>query len=200
MGWSLGGVIREQARRCGDRPMITYGARTITWSEMDTRASRVGQALLGAGLTEQSRVAFLDKNGPEYFEVLLGGGKANVVNVAVNWRLTPAEMAYVINDAGARLLVVGQDFIDHLDAMEPTFKSVERIVVIGGHPRHESYEAWVARHPAVDPARAVAPTDVAMQLYTSGTTGLPRAQCSPTPISARSCLTWGRGGSSTRAR
>ena len=174
MAWSLGGVIREQARRRGDRPMITYGTRTITWSEMDTRASRVGQALLGAGLTEQSRVAFLDKNGPEYFEVLLGGGKANVVNVAVNWRLTPAEMAYVINDAGARLLVVGQDFIGHLDAMEPTLKSVERIVVIGGHPRHEDYEAWVARHPAVDPARAVVPTDVAMQLYTSGTTGLPK--------------------------
>jgi acyl-CoA synthetase (AMP-forming)/AMP-acid ligase II len=72
MAWSLGGVIREQARRRGDGPMITYGARTITWSEMDARASRVAQAMLAAGLAEQSRVAFLDKNGPEYFEVLLG--------------------------------------------------------------------------------------------------------------------------------
>jgi hypothetical protein len=174
MSWSLGGVIREQARRRGGGPMITYGTRTITWSEMDARSSRVAQALLAAGLAEQSRVAFLDKNGPEYFEVLLGGGKANIVNVAVNWRLTPAEMAYVINDAGARVLVVGPDFVGHLDEMEPMLKSVERIVVIGGHPRHEGYEAWVARHPAVDPGRAVAPTDVAMQLYTSGTTGLPK--------------------------
>ena len=174
MSWSLGGVIREQARRRGDGPMLTYGSRTITWSQMDARANRVAQALRAAGLAEQSRVAFLDKNGPEYFEVLLGGGKANVVNVAVNWRLTPAEMAYVINDAGARMLVVGPDFIGHLDAMEPTLKSVERIVVIGGHPRHEDYEGWVARHPAVDPGRPVAPTDVAMQLYTSGTTGLPK--------------------------
>ncbi len=174
MAWSLGGVIRNQARGRGDRPMITYGARTITWSEMGARSSRVGQALLASGLTEQSRVAFLDKNGPEYFEVLLGGGKANVVNVAVNWRLTPAEMAYVINDARAHLLVVGQDFVGHLEAMEPTLKSVERIVVIGGHTRHENYEAWIARHPAVDPGHAVAPTDVAMQLYTSGTTGLPK--------------------------
>jgi long-chain acyl-CoA synthetase len=174
MAWSLGGVIREQARRRGDRPMITYGRRTITWSEMDARASRVAQALLAAGLTEQSRVAFLDKNGPEYFEVLLGGGKANIVNVAVNWRLTTAEMAYVINDAGARVLVVGPDFIGHLDALEPALESVERIVVIGGHSRHEDYETWLARYPAVDPARPVAPSDVAMQLYTSGTTGLPK--------------------------
>jgi acyl-CoA synthetase (AMP-forming)/AMP-acid ligase II len=111
MPWSLGDVIREQARRRGDGPMMTYGTRTITWSEMDARASRVAQALVAAGLAEQSRVALLDKNGPEFFEVLLGGGKANIVNVAVNGRLTPAEMAYVINDAGARMLVVGPDFI-----------------------------------------------------------------------------------------
>src|SRR5690349_8699969 len=159
MAWSLGGVIREHARRQGERAMITYGSRSITWAEMDARSSRVAQALLDAGLREQSRVAFLDKNGPEYFEVLLGGGKANIVNVAVNWRLTPAEMAYVINDAGARVLIVGPDFVGHLDEMEPALKSVERIVVIGGHARHEDYERWVMRHPAVDPQRPVAPAD-----------------------------------------
>src|SRR5690242_15122199 len=174
MSWSLGGIIREQARRQGARPMITYGARTITWREMDERSSRVAQGFLAAGLREQSRVAFLDKNGPEYFEVLLGGGKANVVNVAVNWRLTPAEMAYVINDAAARLLIVGPDFVGHLPAMEPELKSVERILVIGGHPRHEAYDAWVARQRAEDPQSPVAPADAAMQLYTSGTTGLPK--------------------------
>jgi len=76
MSWSLGDVIREQARVHGDRPMITYGTRTITWREMDAQSSRAAQAFLAAGLTAQSRVAFLDKNGPEYFEVLLGGGKA----------------------------------------------------------------------------------------------------------------------------
>src|SRR5438128_7835647 len=172
MSWSLGRIIRDQARRQGARPMITYGARTITWTEMDDRSSRVAQAFLGAGLPEQSRVAFLDKNGPEYFEVLLGGGKANVVNVAVNWRLTPAEMAYVVNDAAARLLIVGPDFVGHLDQVEPLLKSVERILVIGGHPRHEAYEAWVARHLAEDPQRPVTPADVAMQAYPCGHTGL----------------------------
>src|SRR5688572_24447706 len=153
--------------------MITSGDRAITWTEMDARSSRVAQALLAAGLAAQDRVAFLDKNGVEYFEVLFGGGKANVVNVAVNWRLAPAEMAYVINDAAARVLFVGPDFLGHLDAMEPSLKTVETIIVIGGHPRHEAYEAWLARHAATDPLVPTAPDDVAMQLYTSGTTGLP---------------------------
>jgi acyl-CoA synthetase (AMP-forming)/AMP-acid ligase II len=174
MAWSLGDIVRDHARRRGDRPMITYGERTITWAEMDARASRVAQGLLAAGLGEQDRVAFIDKNSPEYFEVLFGGGKANVVNVAVNWRLTPGEMAYIINDASARLLFVGADFLRHLDEMEASLKTVEKVVVIGSHPRHEPYEAWVARGRAEDPARPSAPGDVAMQLYTSGTTGLPK--------------------------
>ena len=154
--------------------MITCGARTITWAEMDARASRVAQGFRAAGLAAQDRVAFIDKNGPEYFEVLFGGGKANVVNVAVNWRLAPAEMAYIVNDAAARLLFVGPDFLAHLDEIEGSLKTVEEIVVIGDHPRHESYDAWVARHPADDPETEIAPDDVAMQLYTSGTTGLPK--------------------------
>jgi long-chain acyl-CoA synthetase len=174
MAWSLGGIVRQHARPRGDGPMITYGGRTITWAEMDARSSRVAQALLAAGLAEQDRVAFVDKNGPEYFEVLFGGAKANIVSVAVNWRLAPAEMAFIINDAAARLLIVGAEFLGHLEQMEGALKHVEKVVVIGAHPRHESYDAWLGRHPAADPARASAPGDVAMQLYTSGTTGLPR--------------------------
>ena len=154
--------------------MIVCGPRTVTWVEMDGRSSRMAQGLRATGVRPQDRVAFLDKNGVEYFEVLFGGGKANVVNVAVNWRLAAAEMAYVINDASARVLFVGPDFLAHLDAMEGSLETVEKIVVIGGHPRHEAYETWLMRHPATDPMTTSAPDDVAMQLYTSGTTGLPK--------------------------
>ena len=159
MAWSLGGVIREQARRRGDRPMITYGTRTITWSEMDTRASRVGQALLGAGLTEQSRVAFLDKNGPEYFEVLLGGGKVNVVNVAVNWRLAPRrDGLHHQRRRAPGSSSSGQDFVPprRRRSSRPSRRYDDRRD--RRPPRHEDYEAWVARHPAVDPGSAAAPT------------------------------------------
>jgi long-chain acyl-CoA synthetase len=172
MSWSLAGIIRPRARET--RPMIVCGSRTVTWAEMDARSSRMAQGLRAAGLAAQDRVAFLDKNGVEYFEVLFGGGKANVVNVAVNWRLAAAEMAYVINDACARVLFVGPDFLGHLDEMEGALKRVEKIVVIGTHPRHEAYETWLGRHPATDPMGTSAPDDVAMQLYTSGTTGLPK--------------------------
>jgi long-chain acyl-CoA synthetase len=172
MSWSLAGIVRPRAR--DPRPMIVCGSRTVTWVEMDERSSRMAQGLRAAGLQPQDRVAFLDKNGVEYFDVLFGGGKANIVNVAVNWRLAAAEMAYVINDASARVLFVGPDFLRHLDELEGSLKAVEKIIVIGGHPRHEAYETWLMRHAATDPMTTSAPDDVAMQLYTSGTTGLPK--------------------------
>jgi long-chain acyl-CoA synthetase len=172
--WTLAQIIRRHAAERGDRPVITYGARRITYAELHARSSQVAQALLTEGVGAQDRVAFLDKNGPEYFEVLFGGSQVNAVNVAINWRLAAGEMAYIINDADARVLFVGPDFFPHLDQMEGSLKTVRKIVAIGRHPRYESYEAWVGRQPARDPGTTPARDDVAMQIYTSGTTGLPK--------------------------
>jgi long-chain acyl-CoA synthetase len=174
MRWTLAGIVRDQPEAGGHRPMLTCGDRTITYADMHETSSRVAQALLAAGIGPQDRIAFLDKNAPEYFEVLFGGAKVNAVNVAVNWRLAPAEMEYTINDAGARLLFVGPEFLPHLDAIESRLATVKKVVVLGAHPRHESYPAWLARQAAEDPGFDSAPEDVAMQLYTSGTTGLPK--------------------------
>jgi acyl-CoA synthetase (AMP-forming)/AMP-acid ligase II len=174
MEWTLAGIVRTHAADRGDRPMLTYGPRTISYADMDRTASRVAQGLLAEGIGPQDRVAFLDKNGPEYFEVLFGGAKVNAVNVAVNWRLAPAEMAYTINDAAAKVLFVGGEFLAHVDGIGSTLRTVRKIIVLGRHPSHESYQAWLDRAAARDPGIGSAPDDVAMQLYTSGTTGLPK--------------------------
>ena len=174
MEWTLAGIVRRHAEERGAAPMITYGDRVIAWAEMHERSSRVAQALAAEGVGPGDRIAFIDKNGPEYFEVLFGGGKANAVNVAVNWRLVPREMEYTVNDAQAKVLVVGPDFVGHLEEIESSLTTVKKVVVIGGHARHEGYDDWVGRHPAEDTGVTAAPDDVAIQLYTSGTTGLPK--------------------------
>ena len=174
MDWTLANIIRTHGRERGDRPMLTLGARTISYADVDAASSRIAQALVAEGVAPQDRIAFLDKNGLEYFEVLFGGGKINAVNVAVNWRLAPPEIEYTVNDAQAKVLFVGPEFFAHLDQIESKLHTVRKIVAIGEHPRHESYHAWRERRHAVDPGGASARDDVAMQLYTSGTTGLPK--------------------------
>jgi acyl-CoA synthetase (AMP-forming)/AMP-acid ligase II len=68
MEWTLANIVRTHAVQRGGQPMLTYGARTITYAAMHDASNRVAQALLAEGIGRQDRVAFLDKNGPEYFD------------------------------------------------------------------------------------------------------------------------------------
>jgi acyl-CoA synthetase (AMP-forming)/AMP-acid ligase II len=171
MEWTLANIIRTHAATRGGKAMLTYASHTTSYAEMDAASSRVAQGLLAEGIGPQDRVAFLDKNGPEYFEVLFGGAKINAVNVAVNWRLASGEMEHTINDAEAKVLFVGSA---QLEEMEERLKTVRKVIVIGEHPRHETYRAWLGRAEPRDPGIASEKDDVAMQLYTSGTTGVPK--------------------------
>ena len=135
--------------------------------------------MLAEGVGPQERVAFLDRNVPEYFTLLFGATMINGVTLAVNWRLAAPEMEYILNHAQARVLVIGEEFLGHLAQMK--LETVKRVVVIptpnGGAPSVEEapgsirYADWIAAHPAEDPAVPCAEEDVCYQLYTSGTTG-----------------------------
>ena len=180
MAWTVVGTLREWAAEKPDAPMLIGtdgggGPLVRTWAETHERTSRLANALFAAGVGAGDRVAFIDKNGFEYFDVLFAGGKINAVNVSVNWRLAPPEMAQIINDSGARILFVGRDFVGHLDEFEPTLTSVTRIVILDApHNDHEDLAAFIGHHPADDPGVVPSGSDVAVQLYTSGTTGLPK--------------------------
>jgi long-chain acyl-CoA synthetase len=148
--------------------------REITWAELHERSNRVANALAAAGVGNQDRLVFIDKNGPEYFEVAFGAAKLNAVLVAANWRLAPPEMSYTINDATATVLIVGPDFFAMVEQIEKDLGTVTKIVAIGDHPRWESYDDFLAAAATTDPGHGSTIDDVCMQLYTSGTTGLPK--------------------------
>src|SRR5687767_16031572 len=97
MAFSVADTIRKQAAERPDAPALTFQERAITYKEMDQRSSRVAQGLRDAGVGERDRIAFLDKNCPEYFDTLFGAAKINAVDVAVNWRLAPPEIKYTVN-------------------------------------------------------------------------------------------------------
>ncbi|MHB8664596.1 MAG: long-chain-fatty-acid--CoA ligase [Acidimicrobiales bacterium] len=171
---SIADIIRTQGTDRGERTALEYEGRSITFGELDRRSSQVANALRSAGVGAQDCVAFVEKNGPEYFEVAFAVAKLNAINVGVNWRLTPAEMAFVINDAGAKVVVVGPEFIEHIEAIEHQLHTVTTIVAVDGHDRWPDYDAWVADRPADDPKVKPAADDVAFLIFTSGTTGLPK--------------------------
>src|SRR5262245_594141 len=96
---SVASIVRRFAAETPDAVAIKFGSRSVSWRELDARSTRAAAGLQAAGITSQQRVAFLAKNCLEYFEVSFGAAKINAVVVAINWRLTSAEIAYTINDA-----------------------------------------------------------------------------------------------------
>ena len=164
-------IIRMQGEL--DAPALVFEEHEITYRALHARSSQVAQAMRAAGVKTNDRVAFLDKNRPEYFELLFGAAKLNAVCVCVNWRLAPREVAHVIGDAKAAVLFVGADFADGVEEIEALLPDT-MIIAIDGHARWPTYESWVAAHAADDPGARPTEDDIALQLYTSGTTGMPK--------------------------
>jgi long-chain acyl-CoA synthetase len=140
----------------------------VTYGDLDDRAHRVAAGLLAAGLRAGDRVLALLPNGIEMYELLLGCARAGLVLVPLNWRLSPDEMAAVARDAEPTAVVV-----------HPRFDAVaDALVDASGTPRLRiggDYERWrSAQDPVAAPDRPVGGDDVALRVYTSGTTGKPK--------------------------
>ena len=172
---NLAGIVRTHGSATPDGPALLYEGTTISWRAMDERSSRVANGLQAAGVPALGRVARIDKNGPDYFEILFGAGKINAVLVDVNWRLAAPEMAQIVNDAQATVLFVGSEFVPHLEKFQADLQTVKTIVIIGDATATQpAYEQWLAEQSADDPGVEADADDVCLQLYTSGTTGLPK--------------------------
>ena len=172
----LADVPREQAKERPDQTALVYvnDGRSWTFAQLDAESNRVAQALLAAGVGPGDRIAYLDRNSPEYFPYLFGGAKANAISVAVNWRLAVPEMEYILNDSQASVLLAGEEFLDGIGRMN--LPGVTTVVVLGdpGETGYRTYDQWLAPQPAIDPQVPVEDDDTCYQLYTSGTTGLPK--------------------------
>ncbi|HEX5586715.1 MAG TPA: AMP-binding protein, partial [Acidimicrobiia bacterium] len=171
---TIAGIIRTHGHERGDAPALEYEGTTITFADLDRASNRVANALADLGVTAGERVALLDKNAPSSLELLFGLNKLGAVLVPVNWRLAAEEIAQVVNDAGARILVVGPEFSATVETIEADLTAVDTVLAIGAHDRWTSYAATRDAADDTDPGHEGDDDDVVVQLYTSGTTGLPK--------------------------
>ncbi|MCU0881602.1 MAG: long-chain-fatty-acid--CoA ligase [Hyphomonadaceae bacterium] len=177
---SIAAITRVQAADRPDAIAHVFKDRLTTFGELDARATRVANGLIAAGIRPGDRVAVYAANSDRYVEVLFGCAKARAVLVGVNARLAPPEVAYVLDDSAAKLFFVGHHF--HATAAAAlggvTGAAPLTFALDGGHDSWPSYEDWQAAHDGTDPMLPVLPDDDVVQLYTSGTTGLPKGvQC-----------------------
>jgi acyl-CoA synthetase (AMP-forming)/AMP-acid ligase II len=166
--FSVADVIRGHAANSPSKEALVCGATRLTYVQIDERSSRVGAALLQAGLAVGSRVGLLAKNNPEFYEVLFGCSKSGMVLVPLNWRLASAELAVIVTDAELELLLVD---VEHESAAREALGDDAGVRIVTFGPM---YEEWLSSAPGVDPRTPIGRDDVAVQFYSSGTTGRPK--------------------------
>jgi acyl-CoA synthetase (AMP-forming)/AMP-acid ligase II len=168
-------TLEYQARARPDAEFAVMGGRRLAYGEADAAANRLANALVAAGLAVGDRVAFLAHNCLEYMLFYYAASKAGVVPVPLNYRLAPPEWAYIVNDAGARMLVARGELVASIDAVRGELASVERCVALGAE--REGWQAWdafLAGSPDSPTGRSVRADSELYQMYTSGTTGRPK--------------------------
>ncbi|MGW4065726.1 acyl-CoA synthetase [Amycolatopsis sp. NPDC004747] len=167
----FGELLAHWAKERPTDTALVFGDRSWTWTEFDERVRRLSGALAAAGITRGDRVAFVDKNHPACLETTFAAAGLGAANAVVNWRLAGDELAYVLRDAGAKVVFVGAELRPALDAVRDRLPAVERVVVVGGDA--DEYEAFLtsaAPHAGAD----VDEDDGVLVMYTSGTTGFPK--------------------------
>ena len=162
-------VVRAMALARPAHPAVRHRARTVSYASLDERSNRLAQALLAAGAGAGSRVAHLDRSAPEVVELLAACAKLGAVAVPLNWRLAAAELTTIVTDADAPVVLAGPDFIDVAREVASGVPQPLRVVAVG-----EEYEAWIASYDAIDPGGRGDADDPVLQMYTSGTTGVPK--------------------------
>jgi acyl-CoA synthetase (AMP-forming)/AMP-acid ligase II len=166
--------LTKSAVRFPDRPALQYGNEITTYRQFADRALSIGGELLARGLKKGDRVAFAMSNRPEVLEVIYGCFAAGLVVVPMNARLHPLEMAYLVENSGARALVHTAEFETPLNEHWDSFEGVELRFGVGCSPALASYDELTAGQNTLAGPVDITETDACWLFYTSGTTGKPK--------------------------
>ena len=169
MSSTFADLIRQHAAQTPQAPALSFEGVTWSFAQLDALSSQSANALRAAGVGAGDRVALLTRNRAECYELLFATNKIGAILIGLNWRLAPPEIAAIVEDAGPTVVIVGPGEQALLTDAARNVAGLRRVITLG-----EEYEAWRAAAPATDPGHSGQPDDVALLLYTSGTTGLPK--------------------------
>ena len=164
-------MIAEAAAKNPDGEALVCGSRRMSWREVVEESVRVGAGLRRLGLQPGDRVAFLLGNRIEFVLTLFGAAHAGLVAVLLGTRQQKPEIAYVLNDCGAKALIHEASLVERLpDAADVT--ELRHRIAVDDDAARSQFSRLLADEVSL-PAD-VGEEDTALLMYTSGTTGRPK--------------------------
>jgi len=173
----LGETLNKARRLYSSKRAIVCGPHRWTYGEFFDRVSRLSCFLIGSGIGHEGKIAILHPNCHYFLETYHAAARIGAVCVPINFRLSPPEIAYILNHSESRLLVVDPMFKTQVHAIRKEIPGVERVLWTGeGVDTDLNYDDVLERQEGSGQPKSISimPEDTAQIYYTSGTTGKPK--------------------------
>ena len=174
---TMADAVAAHARLTPDKLAVRDSRRSLSYAQWHVRATRLANGLLGIGLAKGDRVALLAYNCAEWMEIYAALAAAGLVAVPINFRLTPAEIAYIVQHSEARAVIAQDELADQVAAVRTQLPIPPDAYIAFGHALPagwRAYEQLIDAAGTGQPPVDVRPGDMSALMYTSGTTGKPK--------------------------
>ncbi|MGV9884769.1 long-chain-fatty-acid--CoA ligase [Streptomyces sp. NPDC003006] len=180
-------VIARQAALRPDQPAVVCSGRTLTYRELDRESERTARVLRASGVGPGSRVGYLGKEAVEYWELAFACARTGAVLVPVNWRLTAQEVDHILRDSTTEVLLVDEEHLPVAAEVRKGLPTLRTVLCLDAHAadaesltrlKHSVSAETGPRKPGTGQADGGEDSAV-VQIYTSGTSGLPKGVVLP---------------------
>ncbi len=174
MNLTLADLAIRNAKNYPDKRAVVFEDKALTFQELNQRVNQLANTLTAMGVKKGDRVAVLAFNCIEYIEIYFGIAKCGAIASLLNFMLQPAELDYVINYCGAKVLILQSDFLDAIEPIRDNLCVEKYIVLHGKGDGMEPYEELIQKGSTREPGVPLSPQDDTFIFYTGGTTGRPK--------------------------
>lgn len=167
---SAGDLLARNARNFPNQTGLIFGEKRLTWKELDERAKAFANSLFELGLERGDRVAIYAKNSNQWVEALFGLAQVGLVSVTVNYRLTANEVAFIVENSGAKAIICDASTEQNSHEVKAKTACLQQVI------NPELFENLIKENKSAirKPQIAFKGDEPCMLLYTSGTTGFPK--------------------------
>lgn len=167
-------LLKQSAAKNTGAPAIIHRDRTITYGELQALAERFAGGLVSLGINRHARVAILLPNCPPFAVAYLGAGCAGVSVVPMNVLYRPDEARFILEDSEAEVLVTEEPFRPLVEAVRPQLPNLKHVVMVAEDGILDGETDFRDLCASTEKGTPATNDDVAVILYTSGTTGRPK--------------------------
>jgi acyl-CoA synthetase (AMP-forming)/AMP-acid ligase II len=159
---------------CSERDCSVFEGKRWTYAQVSERVNKLSNALTKLGIEKGDRIGMLHVNCNQYIETYFAAAKLGAIFVPLNFRAKADELSYMIANAEAKVLFVGDRYLEMVDGMLPELPTVKQCILVDNNRKRLYYEDLINSGSSDELFCEIGDEDITILMYTAGTTGRPK--------------------------